>query len=221
MKHPAKYTDSFLPVFAERLIGMNYVLDPFAGTGKLAKIKEHGFTGEVFCNEIEKEWAESSIYEVDYWTIADAEKLPYSKDYFDAICTSPTYGNRMADHFEAKDRSHRITYRHYLGKPLNYENTGRMQWGLKYRKKHKACYVEFYRVLKLNGLFLCNISDHIRKGEIVPVVSWTKDAIQEAGFTLVETIEIKTPRMKYGANRKRVESEFILVFIKEKAKGER
>lgn len=50
--HPAKYTDSFIPIFAKLLIGCNIVLDPFAGTGKLNKIKAFGFRGEIICNEI-------------------------------------------------------------------------------------------------------------------------------------------------------------------------
>jgi tRNA G10 N-methylase Trm11 len=130
VKHPATYTNCFIPKFAELLNGCKNVLDPFAGTGKIALIKNHGYNGLVVCNEIEPEWAETSQYKVDEWHIGDAANMSWAADKsFDAICTSPTYGNRMADHFDAKDSSHRITYRHYIGRPLNNNNTGKMQWG--------------------------------------------------------------------------------------------
>ena len=211
MKHPAKYTDKFLPIFAEILKDCKTVLDPFAGTGKISEIKKYGFTGKVICNEIEKEWTGNT--DVDKWHIGDAEKMEYLQDNsIDAICTSPTYGNRMADHFEAKDNSHRITYHHYLGKPLNENNTGKMQWGKKYQEKHKAIFGELKRVIKDNGILIINISDHIRAGEIIPVVGWYIYELENAGFKLKENIEVKTPRMKFGENRQRVDCESILVF---------
>ena len=67
IKHPATYTNSFIPKFAEMLIGCENVLDIFGGIGKLALIKEHGFTGKVICNELEREWAETSPHNVDEW----------------------------------------------------------------------------------------------------------------------------------------------------------
>lgn len=44
--------------------------------------------------------------------IGDATRLPFDNRMFDAVITSPTYGNRMADHHDAQDGSKRITYRH-------------------------------------------------------------------------------------------------------------
>ena len=64
-KHPAKYTDSFIPIFASKLQGVDVVLDPFAGTGKIGLIKEFGFNGKVFCNEIEPEWCFNKKYKID------------------------------------------------------------------------------------------------------------------------------------------------------------
>ncbi len=213
VKHPAKYTDSFIPKFAELLSNCENVLDPFGGVGKLALIKQHGFKGRVVCNELEKEWTELCEYDVDEWSIGDAASLRFANCEFDAICTSPTYGNRMADHFNAKDKSKRITYRHCLGRPLNEQNTGRMQWGDKYRQKHIEIYAECLRVLKHNGLMIVNVSDHIRKGEVVNVVDWHKQTLLNFGMELIEEIKIETPRMGFGQNAKsRVQHECILVF---------
>jgi hypothetical protein len=216
INHPAKYSDQFIPLFAELLRGRETALDPFAGTGKLALIKSYGFTGKVICNEIEPEYANNSTYPVDEWHIGDSADMNWSEDnYFSAICTSPTYGNRMADHFDAKDNSKRITYRHMLGRPLNEHNTGRMQWGDSYRNKHIAVYAECKRVLKSDGLLIINISDHIRKGKIILVTDWHREAIIDLGFSFIKELKIETQRMGFGRNGGlRVNYESILVFEK-------
>ena len=214
IKHPATYTNSFIPKFAELLIGCDNVLDIFGGIGKLALIKEHGFTGKVICNELEREWTETSPHNVDEWHIGDAANMAWAEsNSFDAICTSPTYGNRMADHHNAKDGSKRVTYKHFLGRDLNEANTGRMQWGYKYRAKHLEIYKECVRVLKNGGLMIVNVSDHIRKGQVVNVVEWHKEALTNFGMNLIEEIKIETPRMGFGQNSKlRVKHESICVF---------
>jgi len=214
IKHPATYTNSFIPKFAELLIGCENVLDIFGGVGKLALIKEQGFTGKVICNELEREWAETSQHNVDEWHIGDAANMTWAEsNSFDAICTSPTYGNRMADHHNAKDGSKRVTYKHFLGRDLNEANTGRMQWGENYRQKHLEIYKECGRVLKNGGLMIVNVSDHIRKGQVVNVVEWHKEALTNFGMKLIDEIKIETPRMAFGQNGKsRVQHECILVF---------
>lgn len=222
MKHPATYTESFIPKFAELLIQYDNVLDPFAGIGKLALIKQHGFKGKVTCNELESEWIESSTYDVDEWFNGDAANMSWSEDNrFDAICTSPTYGNRMADHYNAKDNSKRITYKHYLGRDLNDANTGKMQWGKKYKQKHIEVYIECRRVLKHNGMMIVNVSDHIRKGQIMNVVEWHKETLKSLGMIFVDEVQIETPRMKFGQNsNSRVKTESILIFKNKKDNDE-
>ena len=93
-QHPAKYNDVLLPLFEELLVGSNRVLDPFAGTGKLRQVMNGSL---MVLNELEPEWAIQGPSD----TIADTLHLPYADASFDAICTSPTYGNRMADHHNA------------------------------------------------------------------------------------------------------------------------
>lgn len=223
VKHPAKYTDAFIPIFADLLKGREVVLDPFAGTGKISLIKNFGFSGKIICNEIEKDFADIEKNNftlfgslVDEWHIGDAEKMTFLKDCsVDAVCTSPTYGNRMADHFNAKNGSKYITYTHCIGHKLKDGNTGKMQFGEEYKGKHQRIYKELNRVLKIGGLFICNVSNFIKNSEEVDVVGFHKVAIQDTGFLLVEERKIKTPRMGFGANReKRVKEESILVFTK-------
>ena len=215
IKHPAKYTDSFIPLFAEILIEKECkkVLDPFAGICKIAEIKKHGYEGLIYANEIEKEWAFQGFGEVDCLNVGDAECLPFKDDFFDAICTSPTYGNRMADSHKARDSSKRNTYTHTLGRELKDGNTGKMQWGSRYREKHEAVYLELKRVLKDDGIFILNISDHIRKGKVVKVTEWHVRTLEDLGFEKTEEKQIETPRNGFGANSKlRVPYESIILF---------
>jgi len=138
----------------------------------------------------------------------------FENNSIDAICTSPTYGNRMADSHNAKDASKRITYTHMIGHKLSEGNTGGMQWGEKYRNKHSDCYKEFNRILKNGGLCIVNISNHIRNGEEIDVVAWHKSELSKL-FRFKEEKKITTPRMGFGQNAdKRVHYESILVFIK-------
>ena len=214
MKHPATYTDSFIPIFAKLLSDRKTVLDPFAGTGKLGLIKNYGFAGQIWCNELEPEWVTSSLHKVDKWVVGDARDLSWAMGV-DAICTSPTYGNRMADSHTAKDKSRRITYTHYIGRKLTDGNSGAMQWGEKYRNLHKDVWNECWNVLSLNGLMIVNVSNHIRKGQEVDVVGWHEECLKNIGFKLAEHIKIKTPRMKVGQNfEKRILHESILVLSK-------
>ena len=216
MQHSAKYSDVFIPIFADLLKDCEVVLDPMAGTGKLAMIKEFGFRGKVVCNDIESEWKNGEDYLVDEWHCSDASRMEWAEDNtFDAICTSPTYGNRMADNFVSKDGTRRITYRHYLGHELKEGNTGYMQFGDKYREKHREIYAECLRVLKPGGLMIVNVSNHIRAGVEIPVVDFHKETLESLGAKFEREIQVKTPRMGFGANSKaRVEHESILIFRK-------
>lgn len=209
MKHPAKYSDVLMPVFDKILPENGKILDCFAGTGKLKTIRPNAVL-----LEIEPEWAEMSGA-----IVGDATCMPFEDRSFDAVCTSPTYGNRMADSFvdhKPEKKYKRNTYTHCLGRKLSDNNSGSMQWGEKYRALHEKAWSEVKRVLKQNGVFVLNISDHIRNGEIVRVSDWHKETILNIGFKLVDSIQIETPRNRFGANSKaRVGFENIFVFKKD------
>ena len=88
-----------------------------------------------------------------------------------------------------------------------------MQWGEKYRNLHEAAWRETFRVLRKKGRLLLNISDHIRGGERQYVASWHTRVLLEAGFVLADAARVKTPRLRYGANRAtRTPSEMVLAF---------
>lgn len=212
IRHPAKFTDSILLAIQPYISHVDLVLDPFAGTGKLRNIAPLAFL-----NELEPEWAIQGKSSESRVTIGNALWLPYAARTFDVICTSPCYGNRMADHHDAKDKSRRNTYTHALGRKLNPENAGQLQWGDEYKRVHRLAWQESDRVLKPGGLFILNVSDHIRKGKPIYVSEWHLSYfVMSLGYTLVEHIAVITPRQRYGANSK-LRSQFENVLVLEKS----
>lgn len=206
-RHPAKFSDAMMPLLCELLIGKERVLDPFGGTSKLKQVMT---TARVFTGEIEWEWAKMGAD-----TVSDALNLPYAAGSFDCVCTSPTYGNRMADHHEAKDGSRRNTYRHSLGRMLHPDNSGQLQWGDKYREFHLKAWREVKRVLESGGTFILNVSDHIRAGERMRVSDWHATTLNDMGFAIKAFHEIETPRNRFGANANlRVGAEYVYVWQK-------
>jgi len=134
----------------------------------------------------------------------------------DAIVTSPTYGNRMADHHEAKDDSTRLTYTHTLGRKLSEDNSGAMQWGDEYREFHRKAWAESIRVLSPGGRMVININDHIRGGVKQAVSAWHVDTLcREFGLELIDVDEVPTKGLMTGENHDNKRSvEWIFTFRK-------
>lgn len=208
-RHPAKYSAGLIPVIGGELVPGALVLDPFAGTGKIHLLRPLVRT---FGIELEPDWAEMSPYTL----VGSALCLPFADATFDAIATSPTYGNRMADHHEARDTSRRNTYRHALGRPLHPENSGQLQWGPRYRSFHLLAWQEALRVLKPHGGFVLNISDHIRNGQVQEVTDWHVYHLVAMGLRVTSRREVPTPRNRQGANGDaRVDHESVITFRKD------
>lgn len=202
MYHPAKYSDELLPFFKRELGGFKHVLDPFAGTGKLRDVRP-----DAILVEIEPEWAKMRGA-----IVANARYLPFVNGAFDAICTSPTYGNRLADCL-TDDGTRRYTYNLALGRALRDENTGRLQWGSMYRRFHWAVWQECVRVLKPCGRFVLNIADHIRLGVIQEVSLWHEKALRKLGFVLTREYKVSTHKLVDGENwQARIPFEYVKVF---------
>lgn len=139
----------------------------------------------------------------------DYQDVPTS---FDAIVTSPVYGNRMSDHHNARDDSRRHTYRHYLGRPLTEGNSGMLQWGKKYREFHTTAWRLATQLVRPGGLFVLNVSDHIRKGKVERVAAWHLKVLMGLGWTLEQVVKVPTPRQRHGENSNlRVDGEMVYV----------
>jgi len=213
--HPAVFSDRVLDAVVECLDELHYhaeryplrVLDPFAGIGKVHSLPRILSLGV----ELEPEWANQHRQTI----VGDSRFLPFPSGFFDGVITSPAYGNRMADHHDAKDDSRRITYRHTLGRELTDGNSGKMQWGLNYRTLHRRVWAECRRVTTDDGFFILNISDHVRAGVVVPVSEWHWKTLMTLGFKLVKEINVETPRMRFGQNHDaRVTHEHVWLFVK-------
>jgi len=215
--HPAKYNDALFPLFWEicQRFQPRSILDPMAGVGKIAKLRDFGYSGRIVANELEPEWSEQTPPGVEVRT-GDARNMFWAQDgEFDMIITSPTYGNRMSDKHNARDRSRRYTYKHSLGRDLTEGNTGGMQWGKEYRETHKEIWAECIRVLAPGGVFVLNVKNHIRKGKVVEVSEWHAQTLQDMGLVLVGRDKVRTPGMRNGENSAlRVESEDVWTFVK-------
>lgn len=214
--HPAKFSDSIMEkigaVLEDELDYGATILDPFAGVGGVHDFSDRWMTVAV---EIEPEWAAQSAERGTTWC-GDFFEFEWETS-FDAVVTSCTYGNRMADNHQPSpdDTSTRITYRHKLGRQLTANNSGGMQWGGKYRRFHETAWARVHGLLVPGGLFVLNVSDHIRDHEKVPVTAWHRATCKKAGFEVVEDHVVATRRMGFGANgAARVDGEHVIVMRK-------
>lgn len=210
--HPAKFSDKILATIAEHVGPAEIVLDPFAGTGRIHELASD--TTRTIGVEIEPDWPGAHPDNIqgnalDLLAIVGAESV-------DAIATSPTYGNRMADSHNAKDDSVRLTYTHTIGHDLDPDNSGAMQWGDKYRSFHEAAWQQSVAVLKPGGTFTLNIKNHIRNGEIQRVAEWHINALMRRHHLEMVALDVLTTKgVDAGANAdRRTGFELVVTFRK-------
>ena len=206
MKHPATFSTAILDVIDELLGDAFIVFDPFAGVGGIHNLVGRGRA--TYGAEIEREWADAHPRTF----CESALDLFWADNGFDAIATSPTYGNRMADTYDGRDGSTRATYRIALGRPLDEENSGGMQWGLAYRVFHLKAWVEAVRVLKPGGRFVLNCKDHIRGNERQRVTDWHVSVLEDLGLGVHDWRRVPSRGYGYGANATaRVDAEDVVL----------
>lgn len=213
MKHPARFSDAILPLLDFMLPDEGRVLDPFAGTGRIHELATA--TRVTVGVEIEPEWAAMHPDTI----VGDSTGLSemFDEASFDAICTSPTYGNRFADHHKARDGSVRRSYTHDLGRQLHVNNSGAMHWGNAYRTLHTTVWAQCHNVLKPGGVLVLSISDHIRKGSPQGVHLWHVGKLGQLGFEIQAMSPIATQRLRHGENGdQRVSHEWVIRFGRRK-----
>lgn len=195
--HPAKFSEPILDRLAVLLAAEEkitrarraasvtrqselFVLDPFAGVGRIHRLARPGKIVTLGL-ELEPEWAachsDTVCTDALAWMRADV-----ARHVFDVVATSPTYGNRFADHHNAQDGSRRHSYTHDLGRPLTDGTSATLPWGPRYWDFHAEAYRLIYEVLRPGGLFLLNVSNFPRKRAMVHAVDWHNGAAYGAGF---------------------------------------
>jgi tRNA G10 N-methylase Trm11 len=210
-KHPATYSNDVLDIFASIVKHDSCILDPFAGTGRIHEIARHDEGIITIGVEIEPEWARMH----PCTTVGDATALRFCDDTFDYVCTSPAYGNRLADRYVPKDTdtSHRFTYRIGLGRDLDERNGGGMQWGPAYKELHAAAIDEMVRVVKPGGLIMVDIKDHSRGNVRQEVTKWWKDMLQLAGAPYVTRRRVGTGGLRHSGPVKVQHPQWVLVHM--------
>ena len=195
--HYAQYSQALIEHIAVNLprSGMR-ILDPMAGVGTVIRQLELAWVrvdGErVPCNhtvhtvELENEWVSHPGYRHPRHHLGDSTKpLPFERESFDAIVTSPSFGNRDADRSHGwADQSGRRTYEAALGRSLS-EETLVHNWGEGYRKRHAWMWKNVLQYLAPEGLVLLNIKDHPRAGDRMPVTGWHVQWLVEVGGLLL------------------------------------
>jgi tRNA G10 N-methylase Trm11 len=206
--HPAKFNDALIDEIAVLLPDWVYrVLDPFAGVGKIHNLRAIRDV-ETVGVELEPEWADQH----DRTRVGNALALDFFDDSFDAIVTSPCYGNRMADHHDARDDSKRHTYKHYLGRDLSEDSAAVLQWGGGYKQFHRHAWKEARRVLRPDGLVVINVKNHIRYGDEQRVVEFHLKTWMSLGMIVEEVRAVETPGQRHGENGDlRVATEKLIV----------
>lgn len=250
VRHPAKWNGAALTAAAElireegtRLDRPPLVFDPFAGVGLI-----HTLRDQIGCDttgiELEPEWAGQH----PDTKVGNALDLQFEANTFDVLCTSPTFGNRMADHHTAQDPcskcggelaawaqpegfvckacggtglSRRNTYRHALGRDLSRDSSASIQWGTEYRSFHERAWSEAIRVLQPGGLVLVNIKNHLRAGVEQKVSEWHINCWILLGATVHSVQRIPARGNRQGANHdKRIDAELLLAFRTASLKGD-
>lgn len=209
-KHPARFTTSVLEVIidiaTEVLDPGARVLDPFAGTGRV-HVLPYDTTGV----EVEFDWARMHPRTL----VGNVLALPFPAGVFDGVVTSPCYGNRFADHHHARDGSRRRSYTHDIGHELHVDNAGAMQWGDRYRSFHRAAWREVTRVCTPDAAFILNVSDHVRRGDRMPVAGFHLVTLQALGWRVIDVVPVITPRMRDGENAgARIDAEVVAVLVR-------
>jgi hypothetical protein len=211
--HPAPFSDAVLDAFRELLdlhhdgVGRRLV-DPFAGTGRIHELQPRWTTIGV---ELEPEWASLHPDTI----CGDArllEDLLHGHRPIDAIATSPAYGNRLADSYDAYDPEARRSYAIDLGRQLSDGNGAGLQWGEEYCTLHHRVWEECSWLLRPGGLLLLNCKDHQRGGEIVAVTGWHVRTLVKLGLVVIDLRTLRSAGLPFTTAEPL--SELVIAFRK-------
>lgn len=242
--HPAKFSKAIiehvagkLPTWIDLSDGRRpWVLDSFAGSGKVHLLQDEYQLGvRTVGVELEPEWAAWHQRTVvgdstNLAAVPGLKALGITPGDIEVLFTSPTYGNRMADHHEAKDPckacsgtglaeratanegakvctncsgsglSKRHTYKHYLGRMPTEGSSCVMPWGRAYREFHERWMREQLTWLARGALIVLNVKNKADGDDEYRVVEFFINMALVLGCTIIEVDHIGTRGLAHGAN---------------------
>lgn len=225
--HPARFSKEIVDAFRDLLPAGIHVHDPFGGDGvRLGHLcTELGLTFSG--TEIEPEFIiDTRVRKGDSTkarTYPRQDRWPYW------IVTSPVYPNGMADHWEAKDKSKRKTYRWVLAQLLGYDRplhkNNQARYGYRGTKRggrsiKRSQYWRIARECAEHWVFadriVLNVSDFMHSNtDVEPAVQDWIDMLVDMGWKIERDIDVSTRRYKNGSDEsrdQRVEHERVIVF---------
>jgi hypothetical protein len=231
LKHPATFSPLIIEAIATELReqwelvrkawshdrALLWVLDPFAGIGKIHQIDPTRQWAMTYGVELEPEWADQHPHTAcgDSTKLAELGFGGYS---FDTIATSVAYGNRMADQYlpPESDTSKRFTYAVALGRKCSDNSSAAMQWhdgfrGDPYRQLHADVWDECDKVLRPGGRVVLNCKNHIRKGAEQHVTEWHIKYLMDKGYELLRDYTLETDGIKFSPYRARFKERMVVL----------
>jgi ParB-like chromosome segregation protein Spo0J len=180
--HPATYPQAILDIFSQLIPAGSRVLDPFAGVGGIHKLVNVETVGI----ELEAEWAVAHPQTI-HGDSRNASQLVTGT--FDVIATSPAYGNRLADVYDAYDPQARRSYAIDLGRRLTNGSGAGLHFGRRggaYEQLHLEVWAAVVPLLRPGGLFLLNCKDFRRNGVVMPVTGWHIGQLTALGLVTID-----------------------------------
>jgi hypothetical protein len=215
--HPATYPQAVLDIFAEFVEQGDAVLDPFGGVGGIHQLRWMAGCATVAI-ELEAEWAAAHSDTIH----GDATRLSelVGDQRFDVIATSPAYGNRLADDYQASDPHARRSYAIDLGRSLTDGSGAGMHYATngEYEALHRAVWWQAVRRLQPGGLFLLNCKDFQRSGEVMPVTGWHVGVLADMGLVVIDVRTLPAAGLPFTTAKPL--SELVVVFRKPYVKAE-
>lgn len=178
--HYTRYNKDVIAAIEVRIGDSKMILDPMAGTMERLAVLEDPARGWHLVHgvEYEPEWVEG--YKHPRLVCGDARSLPFPNEHFDAIIVSPSYGNRDADRTgDWWDNVDRKTYAGALGRNVTAGSLCVPFEDPEYKIGHTLAWCEAVRVLKPYGLFVINLKNHIKQGQIVRVSQWHREVLRD------------------------------------------
>ena len=219
--HPAPFSDAVLDAFRELLDEHHdgrrryrrhgrqpTVLDPFAGTGRIHELRPGWWT--------HRRRARAGVGRASRRHDLRRQPTPAVRpgQLVDAIATSPAYGNRLADSYDASDPEARRSYAIDLGRPLTEGNGAGMQWGAEYRRAARAG-VGRVRADDCDPAACCCSTARTTSAtaSIVAVTGWHVRTLVELGLAVIDLRTLRSAGLPFTTAEPL--SELVVAFRKE------